>query len=696
MIEAIEQQRDTEHQTDRNDRDHEATAPHLKVTERYEPHVLSPRAPNRQRMLTRPERATQVRAEGQRSPAPRFLTRREQAPEREDCDVSADDLHDRVRSELARGEYLSAYDVASEAEPKFPDDLWLRYAALLALARSGASERASELLDRSGLLAVTTRDAPLDLVEDIGALNARVAKDRALRATGDDRSLLARGAAERYEAVYRAFGRYYPAVNAATMYLLAGNTTRAEQLAAEVLELTADNQVEPAPDGNEYWRLASAAEAALVRGDAARAAGVLQRSAQCVPVDLAARAATRRQLRLVCKAKGIDPTLLDALAAPGVVHYCGHRIGGDPLDRFPQSEEPRVAALIARALDDANAGFGYGSLASGADIIAAEALILHGAELHVYLPFETKLFIEHSVRPGGEDWVARFHRCLAFANSTMQPAIDLVSSPEVLFDYCSRVAMGDALIRAQFLDSTPSQIAVYDEQPTTHQAGTAIDVGRWRATGHTTTVITPAIAATTSAAPDHDSTPPAADTGAPPRRIVALLFADFKDFGKLDESGLLAFRRGVMTRVATTLARYDSAILHRNTWGDGLHVVLADVVSAAHCALDLQDTIKAIDLSESSLPTSPQLRIGMHVGPVFALHDPVLDETGFLGTHITRTARIEPRTPEGSVYVTDQFAALLALEDRNTLACDYVGHIPTAKDYGILPMYVLHRRAQAS
>jgi hypothetical protein len=611
--------------------------------------------------------------------------------------VSADDPHARVRSELARGEYLSAYDVASEAESKFPDDLWLRYAALLALARSGASERASELLDNSGLLAVTRREASLDLVEDIGALHARLAKDRALRASGHERALLAREAAERYEAVYRAFGRYYPGVNAATMYLLAGNTARAEQLAAEVLELTGNDQVNAGRNGDEYWRLASAAEASLVRGDAARAADVLQRAAQCLPVDLAARAATRRQLRLVCEARGIDPALLDELAAPGVVHYCGHRIGGDdPLDRFPTSEEPRVAALMAKALDDVNAGFGYGSVASGADIIAAEALLERGAELHLYLPFDTNRFIEHSVSPGGEEWVARFHRCVAAANSTTHTAIDLVSSPEVLFDYCARVAMGHALIRAQFLDSTPSQIAVYDEQPTTHSAGTAIDVGRWQATGHSTAIIAPTCGATRRANVQlgTNSTMPATDADAPPRRVVALLFADFKGFSKLDDIGLLAFRRGVMPRVAATLARYDAEILHRNTWGDGLHIVFSGVMSAAHCALDLQDAINAIDLTETELSLSPQLRVGMHVGPVFALHDPVLDEAGFVGTHITRTARIEPRTPEGSVYVTNQFAALLALEDRTALACDYVGHIPTAKDYGVFPMYVLRRRAQ--
>lgn len=68
-------------------------------------------------------------------------------------------------------------------------------------------------------------------------------------------------------------------------------------------------------------------------------------------------------------------------------------------------------------------------------------------------------------------------------------------------------------------------------------------------------------------------------------------------------------------------------------------------------------------------------------------------EPNFYGVHVTRTARIEPRTPEGDVYVTDAFASLLVLEADRSLSCQYVGHIPTAKDYGTFPMYVLKRRA---
>jgi adenylate cyclase len=66
-------------------------------------------------------------------------------------------------------------------------------------------------------------------------------------------------------------------------------------------------------------------------------------------------------------------------------------------------------------------------------------------------------------------------------------------------------------------------------------------------------------------------------------------------------------------------------------------------------------------------------------------------ELGFMGSHVSRTARIEPVTPAAAVYVTEPFAAALMLEREHGFACDYVGHMPAAKDYGRLRMYRLRR-----
>jgi class 3 adenylate cyclase len=127
--------------------------------------------------------------------------------------------------------------------------------------------------------------------------------------------------------------------------------------------------------------------------------------------------------------------------------------------------------------------------------------------------------------------------------------------------------------------------------------------------------------------------------------------------------------------------------------------VLSDATTAAAGALELQDALAELDLADEGLPSTLALRLGGHIGPVFPTYDPVLETQGFMGSHVSRTARIEPVTPPGAVYVTEPFAAALVLAERSEFACDYVGHMMAAKDYGRLRMYRLRRAgldAQAS
>jgi class 3 adenylate cyclase len=173
------------------------------------------------------------------------------------------------------------------------------------------------------------------------------------------------------------------------------------------------------------------------------------------------------------------------------------------------------------------------------------------------------------------------------------------------------------------------------------------------------------------------------------RVICAMLFADVKGFSKLTEEEQPPFAVHVLGAWATVLERYEADILYRNTWGDALHVVFADVVRAASCALELQSAMAAIDLARAGLPGHLALRLGGHVGPAFPIVDPVRGVPAYFGSHVSRTARIEPVTPPTAVYVTEPFAAALALSGEERLTCDYVGHMPAAKDYGRLRMYRL-------
>ena len=575
---------------------------------------------------------------------------------------------DSVRDAERRGELLTAFDRAERGLAEHPGDVWLQHRAVLALARAGSTEEAARRLEAYGLEGV---DA-----EDVAALGARLQKDVALAAAGEERREHAARAAALYEAVYARTRGYYPAVNAATLSLLAGQPERARHLACEVLEAVGGE--------DSYYAAATEAEADLLLGrvDAARAA--LERAARLHDGDHGALATTRRQLRLICDTVRVDPQALAVLAGPDVVHFCGHRISAG--GRFPVAAEEEAAAAIAAEVERHPAAYAYGSLAVGGDVLWAEALLARGAELHVVLPFAREEFVAHSVASGGSRWVERFERCLTAAATVSYATDDAFLGDDVLYRYGTELAMGLALLRARYLDADARQLALWDGGPANGAAGTAIDVNTWRERGGKTTVVWPQGLPTGSGALGDGGGPAPPASG---RVVRAMLFADVKGFSKLSDEQLPRFGDRVLAPLGAVLDRYGPAVLHRNSWGDGIYAVLAGAEAAAACALDLQAAMDAVDLGAAGLPSHLALRLGAHVGPVFEAEDPITHGPTFMGSHVSRTARVEPVTPPGAVYVTEPFAAAIALSARDDFGCDYVGHMPAAKDFGRLRMYRL-------
>ena len=580
-----------------------------------------------------------------------------------------------VRREERRGEFLAAFDLAERGLAEHPDDVSLKHRAVLALARAGATDEAARRFADYGLDRIED--------EDIGALQARIAKDAALSQDGDARVRGAARAAELYAAVFARTGGYYPAINAATLSLIAGDAVRARELAERVLGLVR------ASGEDSYWTAATEAEALLLLGRDAAAYGALERAAARHERDYGALATTRRQLRVICENLGVDLALLKPLTGPGVVHFCGHRIG---TEGFPPEAEARVASCIARVLERDAPGYAYGALAGGADILWAEALLARGAELHVVLPFADREFVEQSVTTSGPNWAERFARCRESATEVRHATDDAFLGDDILFRYGGELAMGLALLRARYLDAEVRQLAVWDGKPARAAAGTAIDVATWQSSGRAVTVVFPAGETAENATSLGNPIAAAAPEQAQGGRVVrAMLFGDFKWFSRLTDEQAVTFATRVLGPIAAVIGRHRDDVLHANTWGDGVAVVLPDAVTAAAFALELQEMVSSIDLESEGLPAHLALRLGGHVGPVFPVYDPVLELHRFTGSHVSRTARIEPVTPPGAVYVTEAFAAALVLAGNRELTCDYVGHVAAAKGYGNLRMYRLRR-----
>lgn len=584
---------------------------------------------------------------------------------------AAGDLWDLIR----KGEYLQAYDRAAslvetgEASPE------IRYLAVLALARSGATTQARRRYEQYGLDTIKPSTLTTGLAGDIAVLSARLDKDEALaRVSEVDRTGWARRSARGYESAHDRSGAGYHAVNAATMWLLAGDAERSRSLAEAALTPAADQ-------GHGYWDAATEAEAALLAGDLIRAGDALARAADAGEGLFADRASTLRQLKLICELRGIDPQILRPIHNPTVVHYCGHRIlAAGETGRFPAEEETRVRSELDARFEGLNAGVAFGSLAAGADILAAEALLERGAELHVVLPFARDEFVRTSVISAGHDWVERFERCLASADTVEIAAAGEYLDDPVMFDFCARIAMGDALLRAQVLETDAHQVAVWDETLSTGVAGTAIDVRNWQTTGNPATVIKVRRGDTATGSPGRDK-----------RQIRALVFADFAGFSKLTDGQFGAFQNTVMKTMAATIEPYRPQVLSGRTWGDGIYLVFGDVGSAAECALDLVAAAEELDMEACGLPQIRGLRVGAHAAPVFDGWDPISGSRLFFGAGVTKAARIEPRTPEGEIYTTHAFAALAVLSGARNFECQYVGTLPTAKQFGEMPLYALRR-----
>jgi hypothetical protein len=577
----------------------------------------------------------------------------------------ADDSANSVRAALARGDLLAAYDGARGRETPSPA---LKYLEVLTLARLGDTERALKLYG----------DYRLDQTGEVDALSlkARLLKDQAFAggAEAPDRAKL-REACGLYAAVFRRTRSSYPAINAATLAQMAGRPQLAARLARAATEAVA------AEGREDYFAHATLAEGRVILGDLAGARSALAQAVRSPDADVGARSTTFLQFqRLVSAIGGVEDAegLLAPIRPPQVAMFCGNIFVSDP------PLEARLAAGVRAAIAAEQIGFAYGALAAGSDILIAEQLIAAGAELHVVLPFAEADFLEQSVAPGGDDWLRRYAHCRSHAASVTVASNMSYVGEMGQFAYGSKVTMGMARLRARHLNGEAVQLAIVEEAGKGTLSGS--DIGAWRAAGGRSVVLT-------APAFTRPKMPPPPASSSVSRGTYGLMFTDFPGFTTLDERVLPIFWEEVMGRAAVTLEHYAKVIRHGSTWGDALYVVFDDAPSAAAAALDLSAQFSNVNCRALGVPDGTAMRIALHYGATYSAQDPITGRTTYYGTEVSRTARIEPVTPGGSVYVTEPFAAVLEMEADRRFTCSYVGKTALAKGYGVYPLYRLSRAA---
>jgi tetratricopeptide (TPR) repeat protein len=347
-------------------------------------------------------------------------------------------------------------------------------AAIAAFARAGAIDLAWQML-------VAARPTGEEADAAWLALEGRLLKDRAASAAGDVRRDLFRQAGAAYQRAAKRDSATYPLINAASLFLLAGDAPSSKQGAQSVLD-----RIEANPDEPEtpYYRAATRAEALLLLDREEEARAAFAEAVALAPEAWEDHASTLRQFALILAGQGRDSGWLDALRPPRSLHFGGHMAFRATRPR------PALRRRIEEALAEEKVHFAYGALAAGADIIIAEAVLDRGAELHLILPGGAEAFAARSVDPWGSGWRRRFDSVLARAE-TVRPVRPIGAEPDLAaIALADEVAMGTALMNARRLESEAVQLLVVDDEGeaaaggrrrgATARAGSRWAEGGWR------------------------------------------------------------------------------------------------------------------------------------------------------------------------------------------------------------------------
>lgn len=603
---------------------------------------------------------------------------------------------------LKLSEPLLAYDVLNEALTASPDGLRSQQLLALALARSGAPERANSLL--SSLQKRGHKDQ-----ETLGLL-ARTHKDLIFLNESYERRHHLKQALKLYLHAYELSKGYWSAINAATMALLLNRKEYSQKLANEVYINCLDEISNLKKNGgDQYWALATLGEASLIIEEYQAAEDWYSRAYSIGAGRYGDLNSTRRNARLIMQHLDMEDRIKteieNCFQIPSVVVFSGHMIDrpGRAAPRFPACLEQNVASELLKTLKSINTGFGYASAACGSDILFLEALYKNKCEINIVLPYERDEFVKNSVDfISGANWKKRFDRIMTKAGSVFISARNMYEQDAISYEYANLVLIGMASLKAEQLGTKLNPLVVWNKKSGDGIGGTASAISLLEKQGYETHIIDlSALIANVQKQPVLISNQPDEPKAAvlsekEPQikpslkfetKIVSILFADAYHFSEIKENQIPFFASEFLGLVGSLIDKNEHKPIIKNTWGDGLYFVFENVRDAGLFALKLCESVNKTNWAEKSLPASLNLRIALHSGPAYSLIDPITKLPTFVGSQVNYAARIEPITPVGKVYASQNFSALAAAEKIKDFKCEYVGQIPFAKSYGIFPLF---------
>ncbi|MBF0236100.1 MAG: DUF4071 domain-containing protein [SAR324 cluster bacterium] len=611
-----------------------------------------------------------------------------------------DDIQSQITGLIEKGQFFQACEMARTALERYPNHIWFKLLMARTLILTGATNQAREILEP---LLPTDECKDSRSGEETAGLLGRAYKDLWHR-TGNP--VWATRAREAYTLGYQITAGLWPGINASTMAFLTGEPDEARRMATELVQ-TCQTLLESHKNDPLYWIYATMGEACLILGERDKALQAYHNAVDHADGVASRIVSSRRQLFLLRKEGILVPDILFNILTPAtVIQFTGHMLDrpGRKAPRFPAELEAQVTRKIQSFLDGFHSVIGYCSAACGSDILFAEAMLARGWEVNIMLPFAIEDFIQTSVAYAGADWVTRFRSVLDRAASIRFLTEEPFLGDEILFNFAGKLFHGFANLRADSLVVKPHLLTVWDGVKTTFVGGTADIINGWSKQDHVHVIridelltshkpITTQSDSVMVESNRPESLKTTEDDQLCRRIIKTLLFADIVGYSKLREQDTPQFIFKFLEKIANDLKRLEEQPSFLNTWGDAIFAVMDTAESLAHYATALNESVCNTDWSVYGMPTTMNIRIALHVGPVFKGWDPLIGRTNYYGAHVNRVARIEAVTAPGLIYVSEQFAALLSVEQEGSekFICDYVGQTELAKNFGSHVIYSLRR-----
>lgn len=658
----------------------------------------------------------------------------------------------RARSLLDEGQNFLVHDTCREGLKHYPASHKLAIYGATALSQTGADEEARRLL-KPILDALLVDDSPFRRLEntlrravdqagegDDSSLSAMVdlaeaiemARGRRTAITADSEtygslaqvlreSWLSTGDQSDLDLAGELFLRAFQTgedprdgVNAAALMWFQGKRIEAGQLAGKVVDqLMAWGGDPNLPADVSFERLGTWGLAELLLGHEDDALSSFRSASALEGASYPPIVALLKQLEQFRKHGILVPDeVTELIRPPQVVVFTGHaldRPGEGP--HFPPQLEAEVRAEIVQVLDEIDARVGFSMASCGSELLFIEAMLERGAEVNLVLPFALEDFIAANVRYGGARWEMRFRNALRLAATVTFATEEHYLGHEMLYRFANQCLSGLATLRAGFLCSNPTLIAVWDMMPGSLVGGAADFIDSWEDISRLRLIDLdgllqnhPELLEEGGALPNFDMDDGDEEEGQG-RVIRSMLFCDIAGYSKLAEEYVPVYLE-FLGLLQEGLAQSGVVPLSINTWGDAIFVVMDKASPLAEYALTLQESVmRASEALKDKLPHRLSLRISLHAGPVFEAVDPICNRINFYGSHINRAARLEPVTVIGHAYATQQFVAVLTAEQsvmraeaggaeffEEKFVCEYVGQLSLAKDFGRQVVYHLRRK----